>query len=121
MFNKVILIGQLGADPDISATEKGLAISFPLATQTRCQDEDKEGGEKKSERIEWHRVVARGKLAKISKHLLGKGKLVLVEGAIKTSTWNVQTEDGKKELTYRNEIIASEIKQISPSFINNLI
>src|SRR5512137_1288617 len=98
--NKVILIGNLGADPEIRYTSNGTAVAnFRLATTERCNNPTGE----KEERTEWHRIVAFGKLGEICGEYLGKGKQVYIEGRIQTRTW--EDKDGKQRTT--TEIIAA--------------
>lgn len=108
MFNKVILIGHLGQDPEFKSTGKSQVASFPLATHTAWHD--KKGGEKK-DRTEWHRIVAWGKLAQTCRQHLEKGKLILVEGALRTTAVSMgSSEDGVERLAYVTEVVASRIK-----------
>jgi len=103
MLNKVTLIGQLGADPELKYTEGGTAYArMRLATTERFTS----GGEKK-ERTEWHRVTAWGKLAEICGQYLSKGRLVYFEGRLRNDTWE---QDGVKRYSY--EIIAREMKML---------
>ena len=108
MFNKVILIGNLGQDPEFKSTGSSQFASFPLATHTAWHD--KRRGEKQ-DRTEWHRIVAWGKLAQTCRQHLEKGKMILVEGALKTTAINVgKSEDGVERLAYVTEVVASRIK-----------
>jgi single-strand DNA-binding protein len=82
--NKVILVGNLGRDPELKYTPSGTAVAnFTIATNENWKD--KEG--QKQEHTEWHRVVAFGKLAEICGEHLRKGKQVYVEGAIRSRTY----------------------------------
>lgn len=92
--NKVILVGRLGADPEVRYTSGGTAVAkFNLATSETYKD--KEGG--KQEKTEWHRVVAFGKLGEICGEYLSKGKQVYVEGKLQTNSW--EDKDGNKRYT----------------------
>jgi len=103
--NKVILIGKLGADPEIRYTSNGTAVAnFRLATTERWNNP---AGEKE-ERTEWHRIVAFGKLGEICGEYLGKGKQVYIEGRIQTRTW--EDKDGKQRTT--TEIIAAGMQML---------
>ncbi len=97
--NKVILIGNLGAAPEVRYTAGGQAVAnFRLATTERWVNKSGE----RSENTEWHRVVAWGKLAETCGQYLQKGKQVYVEGKIRTRQWQDQT--GQKR--YTTEIVA---------------
>ncbi len=103
--NKVILIGRLGADPDVRYMADGTpVINFNMATNEPVRSADGTW----EERAEWHRVVAFRKLAETMASLLGKGKLVYVEGKLQTRQW--QDNQGVKR--YSTEIVAREIKLI---------
>ncbi len=92
--NKVILVGRLGADPEVRYTSGGTAVAkFNLATSETYKD--KEGG--KQEKTEWHRVVAFGKLGEICGEYLSKGKQVYVEGKLQTRSWD--DKEGNKKYT----------------------
>jgi single-strand DNA-binding protein len=106
--NKVILIGNLGRDPEIRYTPSGAAVAtFSIATNEVRNN--KEG--QREERTEWHRIVAFGKLAEICGQYLSKGKQVYLEGKLKTRNW--EDRDGKKRTT--TEIIASNIIMLGRS------
>ncbi|KAA6187786.1 single-stranded DNA-binding protein [Thiohalocapsa marina] len=93
--NKVILIGNLGADPDIRYFPSGDAVTnLSLATSESWKD--RSTGEPR-ERTEWHRVVVRGKLAEIAKQYLHKGSKVYFEGSLRTRKW--QGQDGQDRYT----------------------
>ena len=88
-INKVILIGNLGQDPEIRYTSGGMAIAtLSLATSESWRD--KQTGEQK-ERTEWRRVVLVGKLAEVAGHYLKKGSQVYVEGKLQTRKWQDQS------------------------------
>ncbi|MCB0406348.1 MAG: single-stranded DNA-binding protein [Bdellovibrionales bacterium] len=101
--NKVILIGRLGADPEVRYTSGGSAVAnFNLATNESWMD--KEG--QKKERTEWHRVVVWGKLGELCGQYLSKGRQAFVEGRLQTRDW--QDKDGNKR--YTTEIVAQNIQ-----------
>jgi single-strand DNA-binding protein len=94
-INKVILVGNLGRDPEIRYTTDGRPIAnFSIATSERWTD--KNTGQPQ-ERTEWHRVVVFGKLAEICGKYLAKGKQVYIEGRLQTRKW--QTQDGQDRYT----------------------
>ena len=96
--NKVILIGRMGADPEVRYFQDGNAIcNFSLATSEKWKD--KQTGERK-ERTEWHRVSILGKLAEIAGQYLRKGSNVYIEGKLQTREWE---KDGIKR--YSTEIV----------------
>jgi len=105
-INKVILIGNLGKDPETRYAPSGEAIcNITLATTDTWRD--KASGEKK-EATEWHRVVFFGKIAEIAGQYLRKGSAVYVEGSIRTRKW--QDKDGQDR--YTTEIRADEMKML---------
>ncbi len=105
--NRVILIGRLGKDPEIRSTPGGTSVAkFSIATDERWTD--KSSGEKQ-ERTEWHNIVAWAKLGEICGQYLRKGKLVYIEGSIRTETWD-DKESGQKK--YKTTIVASDMKML---------
>ena len=103
--NKVILIGNLGNDPDARAMPNGNAVSnFTVATSESWKD--KNTGQAQ-ERVEWHKIAAFGKLAEICNEYLRKGSKVYIEGALRTRKWE---KDG--HTNYTTEIIASEMQML---------
>jgi single-strand DNA-binding protein len=103
-INKVILIGNLGADPEVRYTPDGTAVAtFSIATSLDWSD--KGSGEKKS-KTEWHRVVAWRKLGEICGQYLSKGRQVYVEGRLQTRAW--EDRDGNKR--YTTEVVATDIQ-----------
>ena len=103
-INKVILIGNLGNDPEVRYTPSGDAVAnFSIATSEEWKD--KNTGEKK-ERTEWHRIVAWRRLGEICGEYLSKGRQVYVEGRIQTNTW----EDKEGNKRYTTEILASTVQ-----------
>ena len=104
--NKVIVVGNLGRDPETRYMPDGAAITN-VSVATSFQWTDKASGEKKEE-TEWHRVVFRGKLAEIAGEYLKKGSQVYVEGRLRTRKW--QDKDGLDR--YSTEIMATEMKML---------
>jgi single-strand DNA-binding protein len=100
--NKVILIGNLGNDPDLRHTPNGTAVSnLRIATNEFFTNRDGQ----KEQRTEWHRVVAFGRLAEICNQYLKKGRQVYFEGRLRTREW----EDQKGDKRYTTEIIATNM------------
>jgi single-strand DNA-binding protein len=94
-INKVILVGNLGRDPEVRYTQDGRAIcNFTMATTENWRD--KNTGEKR-DRTEWHRVVVFGKLAEICGEYLSKGRQVYIEGKLQTRKW--QDKEGVERYT----------------------
>jgi single-strand DNA-binding protein len=104
--NKVILVGNLGKDPETRVTAGGGAITNAVIA-TSDSWKDKQTGEQK-ERVEWHRVVFFGKLGEIAGEYLKKGSSVYVEGSIQTRKW--QDNSGKDQ--YTTEIVANEMQML---------
>lgn len=103
--NKVILIGNLGRDPEMRYFPDGTAVAnFSIATSDEWKDKDT--GEKK-ERTEWHRIVAFRQLAEICGKYLEKGKQVYIEGKLQTRSWE---QDGVTR--YTTEIVANEMRML---------
>jgi single-strand DNA-binding protein len=104
--NKVILVGNLGADPETRYTGGGTAITS-LRIATSEQWTDKQSGERQ-ERTEWHRVKLFGKLAEIAGEYLKKGRQVYIEGSLRTDKYT--DKDGIER--YSTDIIASEMQML---------
>jgi single-strand DNA-binding protein len=104
--NKVIIIGNLGRDPEVRYTPNGSAVCNIGVATTRTW-KAKESGDKVEE-TEWHRVVFYDRLAEIAGEYLKKGRSVYVEGRLKTRKW--QDKDGAEK--YTTEIIAEEMKML---------
>jgi len=101
--NKVILVGNLGADPDVRYLPSGQPVSnFNIATTERWTGKDGNPGEK----TEWHRIVVFGKQAENCKEYLKKGRQVYVEGRLQTREWN--DKEGNKRTT--TEIVAQMVQ-----------
>jgi len=105
--NKVILIGHLGADPEMRATTSGVPIAR-LRIATTDTWTDKSTGQRQ-EKTEWHTVIAFDKLAGICERYLAKGRLVYIEGSLQTRTWD-DKETGQKR--YATEIRARDMKML---------
>lgn len=102
-INKVILVGRLGSDPDIRYAPNGTAVArFNLATTERVPI----GEGNWEDKTEWHRIVVFGKLAETCGSYLGKGRLVYVEGRLRTQQW----EDSQGIKRYTTEIVARDIQ-----------
>lgn len=103
--NKVIIMGRLGADPELKTLGSGQAVAnFNVATSENWVDRDGQ----KQERTEWHRIVVWGKLAEICRQYLSKGRQVFVEGKLQTRSW----EDQQGQKRYTTEIVASNVQFI---------
>jgi single-strand DNA-binding protein len=104
--NKVILVGNLGKDPEVRYSPGGAAVAnITLATSDTWKD--KQTGAQQ-ERTEWHRVVFFGRLAEIAGEYLRKGRQVYVEGRLQTRKW--QGQDGQDR--YTTEIVANEMQML---------
>ncbi len=100
--NKVILIGNLGRDPEVRYTQGGSAVAtLNIATSDSWTDQSGQ----KQERTDWHRVIVWRKLAEIAKEYLSKGQRVYIEGRIQTRSWD--DRDGNKR--YTTEIVANQM------------
>ena len=103
--NKVILIGRLGADPEVRYTNTGTAVAnFNMATSVNFTDKNGQ----KTEKTEWHRIVAFGKLGEICGEYLAKGKQIYIEGRLQTREW--EDRDGNKRRT--TEIVAGTMQML---------
>lgn len=101
--NRVILIGYLGSDPELSYSQAGTAKArFPVATSERFIDRDKQP----AERTEWHKIVVYGKAAEAAAKYLAKGRQVFIEGRIQTRNWDDEKTGQKR---YMTEVIASSV------------
>ncbi|WP_019584038.1 single-stranded DNA-binding protein [Thioalkalivibrio sp. ALE16] len=104
--NKVILLGNLGADPEKRETPNGVTVTN-LRLATSEQWTDKNSGEKR-ENTEWHRVVMFGRLADIAAQYLSKGSQVYIEGKIQTRKWQDQSGNDR----YSTEVVANDMQLI---------
>ena len=101
--NKVILLGNLGKDPEVKYTPSGMAVArFSLATNERYKDKDGNWQDK----TEWHNLVAFQRTAEIAAEYLKKGRSVYIEGKLQTSSWD-DKESGQKK--YRTEVIVNDL------------
>jgi single-strand DNA-binding protein len=105
--NKVILVGNLGADPEMRVTPSGVQVAN-LRVATKEVWNDKTSGQKQ-ERTEWHRVVVYDRLASICERYLSKGQLVYIEGTLQTRSWD-DKETGQKR--YMTEIKARDMRML---------
>jgi len=105
-INKVILIGNLGGDPEVRYMPSGNAVTN-VTVATSESWKDKQTGQQQ-ERTEWHRVVFFNRLAEIAGEYLRKGSKVYVEGSLRTRKW--QGQDGQDR--YTTEIVASEMQML---------
>jgi single-strand DNA-binding protein len=104
--NKVILVGNLGADPETRAMPSGATVSnIRIATSESWKD--RTSGEQQ-ERTEWHRVVLFGRLGEIAAEYLKKGSQVYIEGSLRTRKW----QDKQGQDRYSTEIVASEMQRL---------
>ena len=107
MINKVILIGNLGADPEVKYTQDGTQVTtFNIATSERWKGKDGQ----MQEQTEWHRIVVWRRLAEICGEYLHKGSKVYVEGKLQTRKW--QDKDGSDRWT--TEIVARDVQFLTP-------
>ncbi len=105
-INKVILIGNLGADPETRAMPSGMTVAN-LRVATSESWRDKQSGEQQ-ERTEWHRVAMFGRLAEIAAEYLKKGSQVYIEGSLRTRKWT----DKQGNERYSTEIIGNELQML---------
>ena len=105
--NKVILLGNVGKDPEIKATASGTVVAtFSIATSERFKD--KTGNWQ--DRTEWHNLVAYQRTAEIIRDYVKKGNKLYVEGRLQTSSWDDKTTGQKK---YKTEIIVNDLSLLS--------
>jgi single-strand DNA-binding protein len=105
--NKVILIGNLGRDPELRYTKNGQAVAnFSLATSDNFTSKDGQ----KEERTEWHRIVAWAKTAELCAQYLSKGRTVYIEGQLRTREW--EDKEGHKRQT--TEVHAQTVQVLGP-------
>ena len=103
--NKVILIGNLGKDPEVRSTTTGQRVAnFSLATSRSWTGQDGQ----RQEKTEWHSIVVWGKLAEICEKYLVKGKQVYIEGRIETRSW----QDKEGQTKYKTEIICEQMTML---------
>ena len=112
-INKVIIIGNLGADPEVRYTPNGNAVTnLNIATTTNWRD--RQSGEMQ-EKTEWHRIVMFNRLAEVSGEYLKKGSKIYIDGSLRTRKW--QDKNGQDR--YTTEIIANEMQMLD-SRSNNI-
>ena len=113
-INKVIIVGNLGADPDSRAMPSGNAVTnISVATSESWNDRDT--GEKK-EKTEWHRVVFFNRLAEIAAQYLKKGSQVYVEGKLQTRKW----EDKEGNERWTTEVVANQMQMLGDRMSNDM-
>lgn len=106
-LNKVMLIGNLGKDPEVRYTASGTAVaSFSLATSERFKSKSGQMEEK----TEWHNIVLWGKQAEFAKDYLSKGRTIFIEGRLQTRKW--QDRDGKDR--WSTEVVGDRIQFVGP-------
>jgi len=105
-INKVILVGNLGKDPDVRYSPDGRQVTTITVATTEAW-KDRNTGEQQ-EKTEWHRVVFFGRLAEIAGEYLKKGRQVYIEGKLQTRKW--QGQDGQDR--YTTEVVASEMQML---------
>jgi single-strand DNA-binding protein len=106
MVNKVILIGNLGRDPEVRSTPSGQPVaSFTLATSRRWKDKNGQ----RQEQTEWHQIVVWGKQAEIAGQYLTKGKQIFLEGRLQTRSWD-DRQTGEKR--YRTEVVCENFQML---------
>ncbi|TWJ19476.1 single-stranded DNA-binding protein [Geobacter argillaceus] len=106
-LNKVMLIGNLGKDPEVRYTASGTAVaSFSVATSERYKSKSGDWEEK----TEWHNVVLWGRQAEVAGEWLAKGKTVYIEGRLQTRKW--QDKDGRDR--YTTEVVGEKMQMLSP-------
>jgi single-strand DNA-binding protein len=106
MVNKVILIGNLGRDPEVRSTPSGQPVaSFTLATSRRWKDKNGQ----RQEQTEWHQIVVWGKQAEIAGQYLTKGKQIFLEGRLQTRSWD-DRQSGEKR--YRTEVVCDNFQML---------
>jgi len=104
MINKAIIVGNLGADPEVKNTQSGSQVAtFNVATTERWKDQSGQ----QQESTEWHKIVTWDKLAEVCGEYLKKGSRVYIEGKIQTRKWE---KDGR--INYTTEIVAREMKML---------
>jgi single-strand DNA-binding protein len=106
MVNKVILVGNLGRDPEVRSTPSGQSVAnFTLATSRRWNDRDGN----RQEQTEWHRIVCWGRQAEVAGEYLTKGKQIYVEGRLQTRSWE-DKQSGEKR--YTTEVICDNFQML---------
>lgn len=99
MINKVILVGNVGKDPEHRATDNSQLVKFPLATSEKYKGETK---------TEWHNIVIWGKLAEVVQQYVNKGQLLYLEGKLQTRSWN----DADGNTKYTTEVVCYSMQML---------
>ncbi len=106
MVNKVILVGNLGRDPEVRSTPSGQPVAtFSIATNRKWRDRDGN----RQEQTEWHNIVCWGRQAEIAGQYLTKGRQIFVEGRLQTRSWEDKQSGEKK---YRTEVICDNFQML---------
>jgi single-strand DNA-binding protein len=106
MVNKVILVGNLGRDPEVRSTPSGQPVaSFTLATSRKWKDK----GGQRQEQTEWHQIVVWGRQAEVAGQYLTKGKQIYLEGRLQTRSWDDKNSGEKR---YRTEVICENFQML---------
>ncbi len=106
MVNKVILIGNLGRDPEVRSTPSGQTVAnFSVATNRRWRDRDGQ----RQEQTEWHNIVCWGRQAEVAGQYLTRGRQIYVEGRLQTRSWD-DRQSGEKR--YRTEIVCDNFQML---------
>ena len=113
-INKVIIVGNLGADPDSRAMPSGNAVTN-ISVATSESWNDRETGEKQ-EKTEWHRVVFFNRLAEIAAQYLKKGSQVYVEGKLQTRKWEDKEGNGR----WTTEVVANQMQMLGDRMSNDM-
>ena len=107
MVNKVILIGNLGRDPEVRSTPSGQPVAtFTLATNRKWKDKNGQ----RQEQTEWHQIVCWGRQAEVAGQYLTKGKQIYVEGRLQTRSWDDRNTGEKK---YKTEVVCDNFQMLS--------
>lgn len=106
MVNKVILVGNLGRDPEVRSTPSGQNVAtFSIATNRKWRDRDGN----KQEQTEWHNIVCWGRQAEVAGQYLTKGRQIFVEGRLQTRSWDDKQTGEKK---YMTEVICDNFQML---------
>jgi single-strand DNA-binding protein len=106
MVNKVILIGNLGRDPEVRQIPSGQTVAtFSIATNRKWKDRDGN----RQEQVEWHNIVVWGRQAEVAGQYLTKGRQIYLEGRLQTRSWDDQQSGEKK---YRTEIVCENFQML---------
>lgn len=106
MINKVILVGNLGRDPEVRSTPSGQPVaSFTLATSRKWKDKSGQ----RQEQTEWHQIVVWGRQAEVAGQYLTKGKQIYLEGRLQTRSWDDKNSGEKR---YRTEVICENFQML---------